>query len=101
MFIDSGWYYWEVVISGSIWYVIGFVYKLVLKYEWIGKNFVFWVFCCCNNNWVVRYNSKEIFIEFVFYFWCVGILLDYDNGFIVFYDVLNFIYFYIFDVVFV
>ncbi|XP_007646006.1 E3 ubiquitin-protein ligase Midline-1 isoform X2 [Cricetulus griseus] len=98
VFIDSGRHYWEVVISGSTWYAIGLAYKSAPKHEWIGKNSASWALCRCNNNWVVRHNSKEIPIEPAPHLRRVGILLDYDNGSIAFYDALNSIHLYTFDV---
>ncbi|XP_073920267.1 E3 ubiquitin-protein ligase Midline-1 isoform X2 [Castor canadensis] len=100
VFIDSGRHYWEVVISGSTWYAIGLAYKSAPKHEWIGKNSASWALCRCNNNWVVRHNSKEVPIEPAPHLRRVGILLDYDNGSIAFYDALNSIHLYTFDVVF-
>lgn len=44
-------------------YVIGIVYKLVFKNEWIGKNVFLWVFFRCNSNFVVRYNNKEMLVD--------------------------------------
>ncbi|XP_010612291.1 E3 ubiquitin-protein ligase Midline-1 isoform X2 [Fukomys damarensis] len=100
VFIDSGRHYWEVVISGSTWYAIGLAYKSAPKHEWIGKNSASWALCRCNNNWVVRHNSKEIPIEPAPHLRRVGLLLDYDNGSIAFYDALNSIHLYTFDVAF-
>ncbi|XP_056664058.1 E3 ubiquitin-protein ligase Midline-1 isoform X2 [Monodelphis domestica] len=100
VFIDSGRHYWEVVISGSTWYAIGLAYKSAPKHEWIGKNSASWVLCRCNNNWVVRHNSKEIPIEPAPHLRRVGILLDYDNGSIAFYDALNSLHLYTFDITF-
>ncbi|XP_004446505.1 E3 ubiquitin-protein ligase Midline-1 isoform X2 [Dasypus novemcinctus] len=100
VFIDSGRHYWEVVISGSTWYAIGLAYKSAPKHEWIGKNAASWALCRCNNNWVVRHNSKEIPIEPAPHLRRVGILLDYDNGSVAFYDALNSIHLYTFDVAF-
>ncbi|XP_037368622.1 E3 ubiquitin-protein ligase Midline-1 isoform X2 [Talpa occidentalis] len=100
VFIDSGRHYWEVVISGSTWYAIGLAYKSAPKHEWIGKNSASWALCRCHNNWVVRHNSKEIPIEPAPHLRRVGILLDYDNGSIAFYDALNSIHLYTFDIAF-
>ncbi|XP_063811630.1 E3 ubiquitin-protein ligase Midline-1 isoform X2 [Pseudophryne corroboree] len=100
VFLDSGRHYWEVVISGSTWYAIGIAYKSAPKHEWIGKNSASWVFCRCNNNWVVRHNSKEIPIEPSPHLRRIGILLDYDNGSLAFYDALNSVHFYTFDIAF-
>eukprot|EP00079_Xenopus_tropicalis_P032892 XP_017946663.1 PREDICTED: E3 ubiquitin-protein ligase Midline-1 isoform X2 [Xenopus tropicalis] len=100
VFLDSGRHYWEVVISGSTWYAIGIAYKSAPKHEWIGKNTASWVFCRCNNNWAVRHNSKEIPIEPSPHLRRVGILLDYDNGSLSFYDALNSIHLYTFDIAF-
>ncbi|KAK2083141.1 stretch-activated cation channel mid1 [Saguinus oedipus] len=82
------------------WYAIGLAYKSAPKHEWIGKNSASWALCRCNNNWVVRHNSKEIPIEPAPHLRRVGILLDYDNGSIAFYDALNSIHLYTFDVAF-
>ncbi|XP_042536461.1 E3 ubiquitin-protein ligase Midline-1 isoform X2 [Dipodomys spectabilis] len=100
VFIDSGRHYWEVVISGSTWYAIGLAYKSAPKHEWIGKNSASWALCRCNNNWVVRHNSKETPIEPAPHLRRVGLLLDYDSGSIAFYDALNSIHLYTFDVAF-
>uniref|UniRef100_A0A8C3IBC2 E3 ubiquitin-protein ligase Midline-1 n=1 Tax=Chrysemys picta bellii TaxID=8478 RepID=A0A8C3IBC2_CHRPI len=100
VFIDSGRHYWEVVISGSTWYAIGISYKTAPKHEWIGKNSASWVLCRCNNAWVVRHNSKEIPIEPAPHLRRVGILLDYDNGSLAFYDALNSLHLYTFDITF-
>ncbi|KFP01574.1 E3 ubiquitin-protein ligase Midline-1 [Calypte anna] len=100
VFIDSGRHYWEVVISGSTWYAIGISYKSAPKHEWIGKNSASWVLCRCNNSWVVRHNSKEIPIEPAPHLRRVGILLDYDNGSLAFYDALNSLHLYTFDITF-
>uniref|UniRef100_A0A803TDT6 E3 ubiquitin-protein ligase Midline-1 n=1 Tax=Anolis carolinensis TaxID=28377 RepID=A0A803TDT6_ANOCA len=100
VFIDSGRHYWEVVISGSTWYAIGISYKSAPKHEWIGKNSASWVLCRCNNAWVVRHNSKEIPIEPAPHLRRVGILLDYDNGSLAFYDALNSLHLYTFDIAF-
>ncbi|XP_061483081.1 E3 ubiquitin-protein ligase Midline-1 isoform X2 [Rhineura floridana] len=100
VFIDSGRHYWEVVISGSTWYAIGISYKSAPKHEWIGKNSASWVLCRCNNTWVVRHNSKEIPIEPAPHLRRVGILLDYDNGSLAFYDALNSLHLYTFDITF-
>ncbi|KAM5196953.1 E3 ubiquitin-protein ligase Midline-1 isoform 2-T6 [Hipposideros larvatus] len=100
VFIDSGRHYWEVVISGSTWYAIGLAYKSAPKHEWIGKNSASWALCRCHNNWVVRHNSKEIPIEPAPHLRRIGILLDYDNGSIAFYDALNSMHLYTFDITF-
>ncbi|XP_004612235.1 E3 ubiquitin-protein ligase Midline-1 [Sorex araneus] len=100
VFIDSGRHYWEVVISGSTWYAIGLAYKSAPKHEWIGKNSASWALCRCHNNWVVRHNSKEIPIDPAPHLRRVGILLDYDNGSIAFYDALNSMHLYTFDITF-
>ncbi|XP_037677495.1 E3 ubiquitin-protein ligase Midline-1 isoform X1 [Choloepus didactylus] len=101
VFIDSGRHYWEVVISGSTWYAIGLAYKSAPKHEWIGKNAASWVLCRCNNNWVARHNSKEVPIEPAPHLRRVGILLDYDNGSVAFYDALSSSHLYTFDIAFV
>uniref|UniRef100_A0A665U816 E3 ubiquitin-protein ligase Midline-1 n=1 Tax=Echeneis naucrates TaxID=173247 RepID=A0A665U816_ECHNA len=86
VFIDSGRHYWEALIGGSTWYAVGIAYKSAPKHEWIGKNSASWVLCRCNNSWVVRHNSKELAIEPSPHLRRVGILLDYDAGYLTFYD---------------
>lgn len=81
-------------------YAIGLAYKSAPKHEWIGKNSASWALCRCHNNWVVRHNSKETPIEPAPHLRRVGILLDYDNGSIAFYDALNSIHLYTFDITF-
>lgn len=86
VYIDSGRHYWEALIGGSTWYAVGIAYKSAPKHEWIGKNSASWVLCRCNNSWVVRHNSKELAIEPSPHLRRVGILLDYDAGYVSFYD---------------
>ncbi|XP_022602339.1 E3 ubiquitin-protein ligase Midline-1-like [Seriola dumerili] len=86
VYIDSGRHYWEALIGGSTWYAVGIAYKSAPKHEWIGKNSASWVLCRCNNSWVVRHNSKELAIEPSPHLRRVGILLDYDAGYLTFYD---------------
>ncbi|XP_029460212.1 E3 ubiquitin-protein ligase Midline-1 [Rhinatrema bivittatum] len=100
VFIDSGRHYWEVAITGSTWYAIGIAYKTAPKHEWIGKNSASWVLCRCNNNWVVRHNSKENPIEPTPHLRRIGILLDYDNGSLAFYDAVNAVHLYTYDISF-
>ncbi|XP_005998286.1 E3 ubiquitin-protein ligase Midline-1 [Latimeria chalumnae] len=100
VFIDSGRHYWEALIGGSTWYAVGVAYKSAPKHEWIGKNSVSWVLCRCNNNWVVRHNSRETPIEPLPHLRRVGILLDYDNGSLAFYDAVNSQHLHTFDISF-
>uniref|UniRef100_A0A3P9B8K9 E3 ubiquitin-protein ligase Midline-1 n=1 Tax=Maylandia zebra TaxID=106582 RepID=A0A3P9B8K9_9CICH len=86
VYIDSGRHYWEALIGGSTWYAVGIAYKSAPKHEWIGKNSASWVLCRCNNSWVVRHNSKELAIEPSPHLRRVGVLLDYDSGYLSFYD---------------
>uniref|UniRef100_A0A669CKN1 E3 ubiquitin-protein ligase Midline-1 n=2 Tax=Oreochromis TaxID=8139 RepID=A0A669CKN1_ORENI len=86
VYIDSGRHYWEALIGGSTWYAVGIAYKSAPKHEWIGKNSASWVLCRCNNSWVVRHNSKELAIEPSPHLRRVGVLLDYDAGYLSFYD---------------
>uniref|UniRef100_A0A8C5FZ59 E3 ubiquitin-protein ligase Midline-1 n=1 Tax=Gouania willdenowi TaxID=441366 RepID=A0A8C5FZ59_GOUWI len=86
VYIDSGRHYWEALIGGSTWYAVGIAYKSAPKHEWIGKNSASWVLCRCNNSWVARHNSKELPIEPSPHLRRVGVLLDYDAGYVTFYD---------------
>ncbi|XP_061915619.1 E3 ubiquitin-protein ligase Midline-1-like [Entelurus aequoreus] len=86
VYIDSGRHYWEALIGGSTWYAVGIAYKSAPKHEWIGKNSSSWVLCRCNNSWVARHNSKELAIEPAPHLRRVGVLLDYDAGYLTFYD---------------
>ncbi|XP_069745901.1 E3 ubiquitin-protein ligase Midline-1 [Narcine bancroftii] len=101
VYIDSGRHYWEILIGGSTWYAIGIAYKSAPKHEWIGKNAFSWVFCRCNNSWVARHNSKEIPVEPSPHIRRLGLLLDYDNGSLSFYDAVNAQQLYTFDIAFV
>uniref|UniRef100_UPI00398F15A9 E3 ubiquitin-protein ligase Midline-1 isoform X1 n=2 Tax=Pristiophorus japonicus TaxID=55135 RepID=UPI00398F15A9 len=101
VYIDSGRHYWEILIGGSTWYAIGIAYKSAPKHEWIGKNASSWVFCRCNNSWVARHNSKEIPVEPSPHLRRLGLLLDYDNGSMSFYDAVNAQHLYTFDIAFV
>ncbi|XP_072370287.1 E3 ubiquitin-protein ligase Midline-1 isoform X2 [Scyliorhinus torazame] len=101
VYIDSGRHYWEILIGGSTWYAIGIAYKSAPKHEWIGKNAFSWVFCRCNNSWVARHNSKEIPVEPSPHLRRLGLLLDYDNGSLSFYDAVNAQHLYTFDIAFV
>ncbi|RXN01487.1 E3 ubiquitin-protein ligase Midline-1 [Acipenser ruthenus] len=100
VYIDSGRHYWESLIGGSTWYAVGISYKSAPKHEWIGKNSASWVLCRCNNSWVVRHNSKELPIEPSPHLRRVGVLLDYDNGFLAFYDAVSSQHLYTFDISF-
>ncbi|XP_058886103.1 E3 ubiquitin-protein ligase Midline-1 isoform X1 [Acipenser ruthenus] len=100
VYIDSGRHYWESLIGGSTWYAVGISYKSAPKHEWIGKNSASWVLCRCNNSWVVRHNSKELPIEPSPHLRRIGVLLDYDNGFLAFYDAVSSQHLYTFDISF-
>ncbi|KAJ3584471.1 hypothetical protein NHX12_014966 [Muraenolepis orangiensis] len=88
VYIDSGRHYWEALIGGSTWYAVGVAYKSAPKHEWIGKNSSSWVLCRCNNSWAARHNSKEQPLEppAQQQMRRVGVLLDYDAGYLSFYD---------------
>ncbi|XP_060922972.1 E3 ubiquitin-protein ligase Midline-1-like isoform X2 [Limanda limanda] len=100
-YIDSGRHYWEALIGGSTWYAVGIAYKSAPKHEWIGKNSSSWVLCRCNNSWVVRHNSKELAIEPSPHLRRVGVLLDYDAGYVTFYDAVGSQHLHTFQVTFV
>ncbi|XP_009646238.1 probable E3 ubiquitin-protein ligase MID2, partial [Egretta garzetta] len=101
VFIDSGCHYWEVVVGSSTWYAIGVAYKSAPKNEWIGKNSSSWVFSRCNNNFVVRHNNKEMLVEVHPQMKRLGILLDYDNNALSFYDPANSLHLHTFEVSFI
>uniref|UniRef100_A0A3Q3GPP7 E3 ubiquitin-protein ligase Midline-1 n=1 Tax=Kryptolebias marmoratus TaxID=37003 RepID=A0A3Q3GPP7_KRYMA len=101
VYIDSGRHYWEALIGGSTWYAVGVAYKSAPKHEWIGKNSASWVLCRCNNSWVVRHNSKELAIEPSPHLRRIGILLDYDAGYLSFYDAVGSQHLHTFNVSFV
>uniref|UniRef100_A0A8C2WY51 E3 ubiquitin-protein ligase Midline-1 n=1 Tax=Cyclopterus lumpus TaxID=8103 RepID=A0A8C2WY51_CYCLU len=101
VYIDSGRHYWEALIGGSTWYAVGIAYKSAPKHEWIGKNSASWVLCRCNNSWVVRHNSKELAIEPSPHLRRVGVLLDYDAGYVTFYDAVGSQHLHTFHVTFV
>ncbi|XP_030044863.1 probable E3 ubiquitin-protein ligase MID2 isoform X2 [Microcaecilia unicolor] len=101
IFIDSGCHYWEVVLGNSSWYAIGIAYKSAPKNEWIGKNSSSWVFSRCNNNFVVRHNNKEMLVDAQLQLKRLGVLLDYDNNTLSFYDPANCLHLHTFDISFV
>ncbi|XP_057888432.1 probable E3 ubiquitin-protein ligase MID2 isoform X2 [Melospiza georgiana] len=101
IFIDSGCHYWEVVVGSSTWYAIGVAYKSAPKNEWIGKNSSSWVFSRCNNNFVVRHNNKEMLLEVHPQMKRLGVLLDYDNNALSFYDPANSLHLHTFEVSFI
>ncbi|XP_071255878.1 probable E3 ubiquitin-protein ligase MID2 isoform X3 [Salvelinus alpinus] len=89
VFIDSGCHYWEVLLGASTWYAVGVAYKSAPKNEWSGKNSSSWVFSRCNNNFMVRHNGKEMLVEASHQLRRLGVLLDYDNNSLSFYDAMN------------
>ncbi|XP_029463410.1 probable E3 ubiquitin-protein ligase MID2 isoform X2 [Rhinatrema bivittatum] len=82
-------------------YAIGIAYKSAPKNEWIGKNSSSWVFSRCNNNFVVRHNNKEMMVDAQLQLKRLGILLDYDNNTLSFYDPANSLHLHTFDISFV
>ncbi|XP_042335090.1 probable E3 ubiquitin-protein ligase MID2 isoform X2 [Sceloporus undulatus] len=101
VFIDSGCHYWEVTVGSSTWYAIGIAYKSAPKNEWIGKNSSSWVFSRCNNNFVVRHNNKEMLVDVHPQMKRLGILLDYDNNILSFYDPANSLHLHTFEISFI
>ncbi|KAL0973691.1 hypothetical protein UPYG_G00209670 [Umbra pygmaea] len=100
VFIDSGCHYWEVLLGASTWYAVGVAYKSAPKNEWSGKNSSSWVFSRCNNNFMVRHNGKEMLVEASHQLRRLGVLLDYDNNSLSFYDAMNSQHLHTFDVSF-
>uniref|UniRef100_A0A3Q4AI33 Uncharacterized protein n=1 Tax=Mola mola TaxID=94237 RepID=A0A3Q4AI33_MOLML len=82
-------HYWEVLLGASTWYAIGVAYKSAPKNEWSGKNSSSWVFSRCNNNFMVRHDGKEMLVEASLQLRRLGVLLDYDNNSLSFYDAMN------------
>lgn len=101
IFIDSGCHYWEVTLGASTWYAIGIAYKSAPKNEWIGKNSSSWVFSRCNNSFVVRHNNKEMLVDVHPQMKRLGILLDYDNNVLSFYDPANSLHIHTFEISFI
>ncbi|KAI1898976.1 hypothetical protein AGOR_G00077930 [Albula goreensis] len=100
VFIDSGCHYWEVLLGASTWYAVGVAYKSAPKNEWSGKNSSSWVFSRCNNNFMVRHNGKEMLVEASPQLRRLGVLLDYDNNGLSFYDAMNSQHLHTFDISF-
>ncbi|KAI5105272.1 putative E3 ubiquitin-protein ligase MID2 isoform X2, partial [Silurus meridionalis] len=100
VFIDSGCHYWEVLLGASTWYTVGVAYKSAPKNEWNGKNSSSWVFSRCNNNFLVRHNGKEMLVEVSPQLRRLGVLLDYDNNTLSFYDAMNSQHLHTFDISF-
>ncbi|XP_074924788.1 putative E3 ubiquitin-protein ligase MID2 isoform X2 [Chelonoidis abingdonii] len=101
IFIDSGCHYWEVMVGSSTWYAIGIAYKSAPKNEWIGKNSSSWVFSRCSSNFVVRHNNKEMLVDVHPQMKRLGILLDYDNNILSFYDPASSLHLHTFNVSFI
>ncbi|MGH0151062.1 UNVERIFIED_CONTAM: hypothetical protein FKN15_022952 [Acipenser sinensis] len=101
VFIDSGCHYWEVLLGASTWYAIGVAYKSAPKNEWSGKNSSSWVFSRCSNNFIVRHNSKEMLVDASLQLRRLGVLLDYDNNVLSFYDAMNSQHLHTFDISFI
>uniref|UniRef100_A0A8C5QP54 RING-type E3 ubiquitin transferase n=1 Tax=Leptobrachium leishanense TaxID=445787 RepID=A0A8C5QP54_9ANUR len=101
VFIDSGCHYWEVAVGNSTWYAVGIAYKSAPRNEWIGKNISSWVLSRCNNNFLVRHNNKEVLLDVNPQIKRLGILLDYDNNTISFYDPANSLHLYTFEISFI
>jgi len=70
-------------------YAIGVAYKSAPKNEWSGKNSSTWVLSRCNNNFMVRHDGKEMLVEASLQLRRLGVLLDYDNNSLSFYDAMN------------
>lgn len=87
-------------ICFALRYALGVAYKSAPKNEWSGKNSSSWVFSRCNNNFLVRHNNKESIVEASLQLRRVGVLLDYDNNTLSFYDAMNSQHIYTFDVSF-
>ena len=68
---------------------MGVAYKSAPKNEWSGKNSSSWVLSRCNNNFMVRHNGKEMLVEASHQLRRLGVLLDYDNNSLSFYDAMN------------
>ncbi|XP_049339807.1 probable E3 ubiquitin-protein ligase MID2 isoform X2 [Astyanax mexicanus] len=100
VFIDSGCHYWEVLLGACTWYAVGVAYKSAPKNEWNGKNSSSWVFSRCNNNFLVRHNGKEMLVEASLQLRRLGVLLDYDNNALSFYDAMNSQHLHTFDISF-
>ncbi|KAM4020593.1 putative E3 ubiquitin-protein ligase MID2 isoform 1-T2 [Anomaloglossus baeobatrachus] len=101
VFIDSGCHYWEVAIGNSTWYAVGIAYKSAPRNEWIGKNTSSWVFSRCNNNFLVRHNNKEFLLDVHPQLKRLGVLLDYDNNTLSFYDPANSLHLHTFEISFI
>ncbi|KAM9327073.1 putative E3 ubiquitin-protein ligase MID2 [Gastrophryne carolinensis] len=101
VFIDSGCHYWEVAVGNSTWYAIGIAYKSAPKNEWIGKNTSSWVFSRCNNNFLARHNNKDILVDVHPQLKRLGVLLDYDNNMLSFYDPANSLHLHTYEISFI
>ncbi|XP_066437056.1 probable E3 ubiquitin-protein ligase MID2 [Eleutherodactylus coqui] len=101
VFIDSGCHYWEVAVGNSTWYAIGIAYKSAPKNEWIGKNTSSWVFSRCNNNFIARHNNKEVLLDVHPQLKRLGVLLDYDNNALSFYDPANSLHLHTYEISFI
>nr|CAB3263836.1 E3 ubiquitin-protein ligase Midline-1 [Phallusia mammillata] len=85
--IEGGRHYWEVVVCQSSAFTLGVAYTNVPRFEWIGKNNMSWCLCRSNQEWSVRHDNKEIPVHLPTPFpKKIGVLLDYDSGFLSFFD---------------
>ncbi|XP_006000157.1 probable E3 ubiquitin-protein ligase MID2 [Latimeria chalumnae] len=101
VFLDSGCHYWEVLLGACSWYAIGIAYKSAPKNEWIGKNSSSWVFSRYNNNFMIRNNGRELQMEVCPQLRRLGVLLDYDNNTLSFYDAMSSQHLHTFDIPFI
>lgn len=58
------------------------------------------MFSRCNNNFVVRHDGKELLVEASLQLRRLGVLLDYDNNTLSFYDAMNSQHIHTFDISF-
>jgi len=85
--IDSGRHYWEVVVCQSTIYTVGVAHADVARYDWVGKNSKSWVLSRNNQCWSARHDNKDVILLSPIPFpKKIGVLLDYDNGTLSFFD---------------
>ncbi|XP_015246162.1 PREDICTED: SPRY domain-containing protein 4-like [Cyprinodon variegatus] len=80
--ISSGRHYWEVTVKKSQEFRLGVADALMSRDECVGNNSSSWVFGYAQRKWFAMTNSKVVPVTLVGKPDRVGILLDYEAGFL-------------------
>ncbi|KAM4571245.1 SPRY domain-containing protein 4 [Fundulus diaphanus] len=80
--ISGGRHYWEVTVKKSQEFRLGVAEALMSRDECVGTNGSSWVFGYAQRKWFAMTNSKVVPVSLVGKPDRVGILLDYEAGFL-------------------